>query len=248
VTASNRNDRLAEALADRQLSSSAVAAHLQVDPRTVDRWVEDAARIPRAPFRVALARLVEVPAGVLWPGAGAAPQAAAELMALYPSRAALSAAQVMTLLRDAHERVDVLALSALWLWDAVPGFGPTLTAKAADGVAVRVCLGDPAGASARTRGVEEGIGDGQTHRCALSLTYARRWLGEHDGCLRLHDTTLYASMLRFDDELLVNWHLYGAPAGDSPVLHLRLGQPAGAAARALASFERVWGSAYEPAG
>jgi hypothetical protein len=62
----------------------------------------------------------------------------------------------------------------------------------------------------------------------------------------LHDATLYASILRFDDDLLVNWHLFGAPAADSPVLHLRYNTTRGLAASVVASFERVWNGAYSP--
>lgn len=245
---STRNHRLAEALAERQLTAVDVAARLQVDPRTVGRWIDDGGRIPRREFRTELARLVEVPAGLLWPDADHTPQAAAELVAVYPRRSAVPPGQIMTLLRDATEKVDVLALAALWLWDTMPDFGATLATKAAAGVAVRCCLGDPTGTSARTRGEEEQIGSGLEHRCALSLTYARRWLGAVDGSLRVHDTTLYASVLRFDDDLLVNWHLYGSPAADAPVLHLRLGAPAGMAQAVMDSFERVWASAQPAAG
>ena len=39
--------------------------------------------------------------------------------------------------------------------------------------------------------------------------------------VRLHGTTLYNSLYRYDDHLLVNTHTYGVAAGQSPVLHLR---------------------------
>lgn len=241
-----RNHRLAEALARRQLSVVDVAARLQVDPRTVTRWIDDASRIPRRNERLELSRMVEIPAGMLWPDASDTPQAAAEVVAIYPCRAAVSAAQIMTLLGDVTTQVDILALAALWLWDTIPGFGAALADKAAQGVTVRCCLGDPLGASARMRGAEEMIGAGLEHRCDLSLTYARKWLAPE--VVRLHDTTLYASVLRFDDDVLVNWHLYGAPAADSPMLHLRAGQPGGIAQAVLSSFERVWEGAQPVTG
>jgi hypothetical protein len=151
---------------------------------------------------------------------------------------------VMSLLREARRNVDVLAFAGLWLWDAVPDFGATLAAKAGDGVEVRCCLGDPDGTAARTRGQEEGLGDGLSARCQIALTYAQRWLAAYPASLRMHDTTLYASILRFDDDVLVNWHLYGAPAADSPVLHVRVSDERGTAATSIESFERVWATAY----
>jgi len=43
-----------------------------------------------------------------------------------------------------------------------------------------------------------------------------------EGCeVRLHSTTLYASLFRYDDEILVNPHAYGEPGSANPVLHLR---------------------------
>jgi hypothetical protein len=50
-------------------------------------------------------------------------------------------------------------------------------------------------------------------------------------------------VLRFDDDLLVNWHLYGAPAADSPVLHVRKTTASNVAESAIRSVDRVWNQA-----
>lgn len=39
--------------------------------------------------------------------------------------------------------------------------------------------------------------------------------------VRYHETTLYNSIYRFDDEMLVNMHVLGFPAPHAPVMHLR---------------------------
>jgi hypothetical protein len=241
-----RNERLAEAMARMRMSSADLATVAEVDPRTIDRWVADWSRIPRAESRHALAETLQVPAGMLWPNAATGPQVTDELLALYPSRAATPVGLVTSLLADATEKIDVLVLAGVWLWDAVPGFAATLGGKSRAGVAVRVCLGDPAGETVRTRGAEEGIDDLLSARCRLAWTYAQRVFADCPGSLRLHDTTLYASILRFDDDLLVNWHLFGAAAADSPVLHLRCTATRGLAASVVASFERVWDGAHSP--
>jgi hypothetical protein len=54
---------------------------------------------------------------------------------------------------------------------------------------------------------------------------------------------LYNSLLRFDDEVLVNSHFWGNPAADSPVYHFRRQGERGVAATAIRSFERVWEAA-----
>jgi hypothetical protein len=58
--------------------------------------------------------------------------------------------------------------------------------------------------------------------------------------LRFHATTLYNSIYRFDDDMLVNAHVYGAPAAHSPVLHLRRLPGGRLVDHYQASFERVW--------
>jgi hypothetical protein len=69
-------------------------------------------------------------------------------------------------------------------------------------------------------------------------------LADVDGCeVRLHSTTLYASLFRYDDEILVNPHAYGEPGSANPVLHLRRIDGGSVAGHYLASFERVWATA-----
>jgi hypothetical protein len=239
-----RNERLAEAMARAGLSSVDLAIAAEVDPRTIDRLVADGSRTPRSHSRQAIADAVHVPVGALWPHAANGAQVTSELLAIYPSRAAMPSGLVMSMVTRAARQVDVLALAGLWLWDAVAGFGPTLATKARAGITVRVCLGDPDGGSVRLRGAEENIGDLLVARARLAATYAQHALADSPGEIRLHDTTLYTSILRFDDELLVNWHLYGAPASESPVLHLRHISTHGIAESIASSFERVWDSAH----
>ena len=152
------------------------------------------------------------------------------------------------MLSDAHDHVDVLVHAGLWLWDAVPGFVAALRAKCAAGVAVRVCLGDPDSDTVRRRGDEEGIGGGLAGRCRLALTYAQPLVDAHPGSVRISDATLYASILRFDDDVLVNTHLWGNPAAASPVLHLRADDGATVASHVIESFDRVWAAAQPAVG
>jgi hypothetical protein len=64
---------------------------------------------------------------------------------------------------------------------------------------------------------------GELDRCygELSLAYLDEAIGIPGVELRLHTTTLYNSIYRFDGDMLVNAHAYGSPAAQSPVLHLR---------------------------
>jgi hypothetical protein len=61
--------------------------------------------------------------------------------------------------------------------------------------------------------------------------------------IRLHRTVLYNSIYVADDQLLVNSHVYGAPAQNAPVLHLRRVAGGDMVTTYLDSFERVWAGA-----
>jgi len=60
--------------------------------------------------------------------------------------------------------------------------------------------------------------------------------------IRLHDTLLYNSIYRFDDDMIVNTHGYGILAAYTPTLRLRRADGAYFSTY-LESFERVWASA-----
>ena len=56
-------------------------------------------------------------------------------------------------------------------------------------------------------------------------------------------TVLYNSIYRSDDQLLVNTHVYGIPAAQVPVWHLRKLAGGEITSIFMESFERVWESA-----
>jgi hypothetical protein len=103
-----------------------------------------------------------------------------------------------------------------------------------------LCFGDPAGQAVAIRGNEEGIGDTLAAKIRACLTYYRPLVPE-EGCeVRLHDTTLYNSLFRYDDHLLVNPHIFGQPASANPVLLLRRAGASGWFESYIESFEAVW--------
>ena len=61
--------------------------------------------------------------------------------------------------------------------------------------------------------------------------------------VRQHDSVLYNSIYRFDDEMLVNTHVVGSPAPQNPVLHLRRLPGGHLFEHYLKSFDRVWDAA-----
>jgi lambda repressor-like predicted transcriptional regulator len=242
-----RNQRLDDAIRQRGWSVAAFAEAIEVDPKTALRWVSTG-RVPHPRQRQRAAAILGVSAAVLWPDAAAPAAGVAELAGLYETRTGLSTAAVRTLLVGATQAVDVLVYSGLWLWDGVTHFAETLAEKAASGVAVRLCLGDPDSQAVLDRGAEEGIGANLAARCRLALTYAAPLVEAFPEAVRISDATLYASILRFDDDMFANVHLWGNPAAESPVLHLRRSGEAGVAENVLRSFGRVWDRAQPVVG
>jgi len=136
--------------------------------------------------------------------------------------------------------VDVLAFAGLFLTEEQPEWTPLLRARAEAGVRVRLLLGDPGGASLAARDREQRIGGGVAGRVRAVLASYRPLAEVAE--IRLHDTPLYNSIYRFDDDMLINTHVYGLLAAYTPVLRLRRVDGAYFSTY-LESFERVWASA-----
>jgi len=238
----SRNQRLHDAIRQSGRRLDDLADEVGADPKTVGRWISTG-RLPRPPMRQKLAQLLGVTEAVLWPDAPGVARGTAELVGVYTTRRELPPATVGSLLHAAERQIDVLGFAALWLWDTVPGFVEAVKMKIARGATVRICLGDPDSEAVLLRGEEEGIGSDLAGRCRLAASYAAGIQTVDADAVRLSAATLYASIFRFDDDVLLDTHLWSHAAGDSPVLHVRRESDHGIAASAIRSFEQVWASA-----
>ncbi|MBW3604807.1 MAG: helix-turn-helix domain-containing protein [Actinobacteria bacterium] len=237
------NERLRGAIASAGMTTEQLAAQVGVDPKTVQRWITKG-RVPHRRHRAAAATLLSTRDSYLWPSTADDPTTRsashAELVDFYPSRAAVPAHLWQALLRDCTDSVDFLAYAGLYLPEHLDAI-PQLERLARSGVRVRIALGDPHAPAVALRGAEEGLDDGMAHRIQLSLRYYESIRHVPGLTLRIHDTTLYGTILRSDDTMLVNTHVYGAPAAQSPVLHLHRVPGGRVFDHYLRSFERVWG-------
>jgi hypothetical protein len=238
----SRNQRLYDAIRQTGKRLEEIAHEVDSDPKTVGRWITTG-RLPRPSVRQKLAQLLGVPEAVLWPDAPGVAYGTSELVGIYTTRRELPPATVASLLNAAENQIDVLAYAALWLWDAVPSFVDHVQLKIARGATVRICIGDPTSHAVVLRGQEEGIESALAGRCRLAASYAQPIHDVDDAAVRVSGATLYSTILRFDDDVLLNTHLFGNPAGDSPVFHFRRQADHGIAAGAIRSFERVWAAA-----
>ncbi|MFI5803483.1 XRE family transcriptional regulator [Streptomyces sp. NPDC051561] len=237
------NERLHSVLAQRGVSPESLAEVCEVDPKTVGRWL--GGRLPHPRHRFRAAQYLRMDESFLWP----TPQQRApkptpvvddELIGTYQNRASVPRETWLTLLQEAKEQINVLVFSGTFFAQSNPHVAKMLGERASDGVRVRLCFGDPAGQAVSIRGREEGIGDTLAAKVRASLTYYRPLLPTAGCEVRLHDTTLYTSMFRYDDNLLINPHVWGQPASANPLLHLKRGDSTGWFENYAQSFEAVW--------
>jgi hypothetical protein len=240
------NDVLRRALFDARLTEDDVAARLAVDPKTVRRWVEG--RLPYPRHRGEIARILNVDQFDLWPELEAlqvSKSKPAEIVAVYPQRSMISGDGWRSMFSAANREIDILAYAGLFLAENAGLIG-LLQRKAEVGVRVRIALGDPDGLNVAQRGAEEEIGTALAAKIRNALVLYRPVLRQPAVELRLHDTVLYNSIYRADNQLLVNQHVFGVPAAQAPVYHLRETEGEEMFPSYMASFERIWSEAAAP--
>jgi hypothetical protein len=89
-------------------------------------------------------------------------------------------------------------------------------------------------------GEEEDFGHGIQSRCELALLHYRPLLNVPGVSVQTHETTLYNSIYRFDDEMVINTHVWGANAYLAPTYHLRRLDGGTLFDTYARSFDAVW--------
>lgn len=243
------NDRLRDAISRGGRTVDAVAEHIGVDPKSVERWITQD-RVPYPKNRQAIAALLRESETYLWPSAVSdekvAEASGSEVVQVFPSRSAIPRELWDRLLDQATGRIDVLVYVGMFLTET-PNLLPALEAKGAAGARIRFLFGDPASREVTRRSTDEGIGKGAiAAKIRNALAYFQRIADAPGVEIRCHGTTLYNSIYRYDDEMIVNPHVYGLTAPHAPALQLRR-LSAGALFETYArSFDAVWETAKPP--
>jgi hypothetical protein len=234
------NETLRRALLRARLSEGDVAARLQVDPKTVRRWLEG--RVPYLRHRWVLTGLLDADEADLWPEVRAAittRSRPAEIKAIYPNRHALPRDTWLSLFSSAVREIGILARSGLFL-AREPSVLDVLAGRGQDGARVRICLRDPDEHVTSKGSAGQGAGDAGAAgiREALGLFgQLREIMGVE---IRLHRAVAYNSICRADDQLLVSQHAYGIADGRSPVLHLQSAEDGDLITTYIDAFDRTW--------
>ena len=240
-----RNERLRALLLERGQTPDKLAEAVDVDAKTVERWITKG-RTPYRSHRYAVATFLGVDESYIWPDALGRAEVAvvseSEVVAVYPHRSEVPRDVWGHLFSAAEREIGVLVYSGLFLSEDA-GIQRTLKDKAAAGVRVRILLGDPASEVVAQRGEDEGVGDAQAAKIRNALALYRPLRAAGGVEFRFHRTVLYNSIYRADDQVVVNTHLFGVTAPHAPVWHLRKLPGGELTGLYIDSFERVWETA-----
>ncbi|SRR6266545_1935018 len=236
------NERLRVLLLERGIKLEDLAAAIDVDPKTIERWITKS-RVPYRANRYAVAAYLGVDEAEIWPHALTSAQVASaaenEVATFYPHRWAVPRDAWQRLFERAEHQIGILVYSGLFLAED-HGVMRVLARKADAGARVRILLGDPESEFVAQRGVDEGIDEAMAAKIRNVLVLFRPMRALAGVELRLHRTVLYNSIYLADDQALVNCHIYGVAASNAPVLHLRKVPGGDMLATYVESFDRVW--------
>ena len=236
------NERLRALLLERRVTTAKLAEAVQVDAKTVERWVV-AGRVPYRKHRYNVAAFFGVDESFIWPDALDHDQVTAasesEIVAVYPYRRAVPRDAWGHLFGQAEQEIGILAYSCYFLAEDA-GLRQVIADRAEAGVRVRILLGDPQSPYVLERGQSEGIGGTMPAKVRSAIAMFRPLQAVPNVEIRLHGTILYNSIFRADDQLFVNTHIYGIMANNAPFFHLRKIPGGAMAVNYFESFEHVW--------
>jgi len=236
------NDRLRTALTEAELTTEDLARKVEVDPKTVQKWL--AGRTPHPRHRWAVAQLLEEHEEFLWPAARRGSTdglgGAAEILAAFPHRASVDGSRWRRLIEQGDRQIDILGYTVYFLPQLVPELVDLLLEKCAAGCRIRMVLADPDCDQVRLRDEEEQEPITIVARIQTSLRAYEPLLACPSAEIRFQTAPLYNSVYRFDDEMFVTPHLYATPGHAAPLLHLRRLGPNGMFSRFASHFEGVW--------
>jgi transcriptional regulator with XRE-family HTH domain len=222
------NEQLKTALVKAELEPEDLAARLQVDAKTVQRWISG--RNPHARHRTKVAEALQVPERQLWPDQADSTgpkDDRAELVAIYASASDVRAPDRRVLLYDARDRVDLLDTTLADIITA-PGVIDVLRAKADAGCQINILIAHPQSiwvtTLAQQLGRDQPDDDGKTpldHELNRSHHLLTQLADHPQIDIRTHWAEHANSIQRFDDHMLVSMHLHHHPATDTPLLHLQ---------------------------
>ncbi|WP_371780285.1 helix-turn-helix domain-containing protein [Streptosporangium subroseum] len=235
------NERLRTTIHESGYTEQSLARELALDPKSIQRWITRDIT-PRRASAYRAAKLLDVSPVWLWPDIEISRETSSqsEQVSLYPHRADAPRHLWMDLLSGASKDIWLFANASLFLPEENPDSIALIRNKAESGVTIRILMGDPDSPEMALRGVEEQLYDAIPARIRMALTYYSPLVGLPGIHFRLHRTSLYNSIFRYDNEMLINQHIFGSYGYIAPLLHLRRVEGSDFFDTYIRSFERVW--------
>lgn len=237
------NERLRDAMQSQGLTPADLADELRVDPKTVERWITKD-RVPYPKSRHAIAAKLGERERYLWPTAipddRADQVSGSEIVKVYPHRSAVPNDLWDRLLNQATTYIDILVYVGMFMTEK-PHLLTSLENKANNGAQVRLLFGDRDSEAVIQRSLDEGIGRSTiSAKVDHALAHFKPLTNVPGIEIRIHGTVLYNSIYRFDEEMIVNPHVYGKIASHAPAMHLRQLSAGSLFTTYNESFETVW--------
>jgi transcriptional regulator with XRE-family HTH domain len=233
------NETLCRALLQARLTEQDVATRLQVDPKTVRRWLEG--RMPYLRHRWAIAAMLGADETDLWPQLRATRTRPDEVVAVYPHRDTVPQHIWLRVLGSAQHEIGILDHTGLSPVGAQP-IVTTLAERAESGVSVRICVCDSGTLRVPQHTVRPENSDALTTTGNMLAIYAPlQQTGQVQ--IRQYRGIMYSSIYYADEQLLVSQSAYGIPAGQAPVLHLRGPEDGDIVTVYRDAFEHAWSAA-----
>jgi hypothetical protein len=234
------NETLCRALTQAAHSEVDVAARLEVDPKTVRRWMDG--RVPYLRHRLALCALLGVSQADLWPQLRTDQSLPDEVSAVYPHLDAVPQEVWLHMFGSARYEVDVLAGVELL---AAGGLlmNALLASRIRTGVTVRLCVAEQESPGAcAIDALQHDRGASCCGEAALALASELRPLGSL--AVRGYEGILYNTICRADNQLLAVQHAHGIDLRRAPVVMLSNEGKAVMFDAYARSFDKIWATAH----
>jgi transcriptional regulator with XRE-family HTH domain len=240
------NERLRAAIHQAGLEVDEVAYKIEVDTRTVRRWL--AGRTPRGLYRTRLAETLGTTEAELWPELDLRVEGRdeqGEILAAYAHANDLAAPDWRALLTAATGQVELLDLTLADVLSSA-GTAELLAEKAAAGCEVRLLISAPDSAYLALTDVEQGHDitlldlPPSAEQAERSIHTAEALASAGTVQARTFLAARFNTILRFDDEMLVTLHLYATPSGRAPLLHLKRHSDHGLFEQFASHFDTLW--------
>lgn len=235
---------LREALTARRMTPEQLAAEIGADPKTIGRWLTNEGRVPHPRTRWAVADALGVDEVVLWPDAVRGSVKVGpdrEIVRVYPTHSSVPDGLWRRLIGSASDRIDLVGYAPYWLTWQVPGFVDVLRERATAGAQIRAVIGDPD--SPLVAADERATGAPLTLTTRIQQTV--HLLAPLAEVVQVRQSSMGfgRSVYRFDDELIADLWIHGAPGSDFPALHVRRQQDGGMFDQLVRHVDALWDSA-----